>query len=162
MDEWVVWWMHDGWVVGWMDGCMAGWMLGGCMMDGLVDAWMDKKVERSADSPGSVSPDTPLLPQSLHLPRPSPSLRRLSDHLSRFFRDSTWSLHRFISSKKLSSTSRVISNMAALKTVSMTPESWDWKCAIVSAITLIKRVVFPRKIIKLSVRTGTNEVISWH
>lgn len=119
----------------WMHACMHA----------CIDGWMDKKVEWGADSPGSFSPDTPLLPQSLHLPRPSPSLRRLSDHLSRFFRDSTCSLHRFISSKKLSSTSRVISNKAALKTVSMTPESWDWKFAIVSAITLIKRVVSPQK-----------------
>lgn len=92
-------------------------------------------------TPVSSSLDTRRLPQSLHRPRPSPSssLRRLSDHFSRFFRDSTCSLQRFISSKKPSSTSRVISYMAALKTVSMTPESWDWKVAIVSAITLIKR-----------------------
>lgn len=140
--------MHWCWMYACMVGCMCGWT--GACMHGWLRActdggWMDKKVEWSADSPGSFSPDTPLLSQSLHLPRPSPSFRRLSVHLSRFFRDSTCSLHRFISSKKLSSTSRVISNMAALKTVSMTPESWDWKFAIASAIALIKCVVFPRK-----------------
>lgn len=75
----------------------------------------------------SSSPDGPTLPHSMHLPRRSPSLsfRRPSDHFSRLFRDSTCSLHRVTSSRKLSSTSRVISYMAALKTVSMTPESWD-------------------------------------
>lgn len=155
MDE-----LMDAWMDGCVDGCMDGRMNG--WTDGCMHGWMDKKVEWGADSPGSFSPGTPLLPQSLHLPRPSPSSRRLSDHLSRFFRESTCSLHRFISSKKLSSTSRVISNMAALKTVSMTPESWDWKFAIFSAIALIKRLFFPGKIRKLSVQTGTNGVISGH
>lgn len=47
-------------------------------------------------------------------------------HCSLFFRVSTCSRLRDTSFTKLSSTSRVISNMAALNTVSMTPDSWDW------------------------------------
>lgn len=42
--------------------------------------------------------------------------------------------------------------MAALKTVSMTPESCDWKVAIVSAITLMKNY-FQKVFLKKKTRT---------
>lgn len=90
------------------------------------------------DLGSSPSLESPTRPQSTHLP-PSRSLsfRRVSDHLSRRFRDSTCSRLRVTSSKKLSSTRRVISYMAALKTVSITPESCDWKVTTASDITSV-------------------------
>ncbi len=76
--------------------------------------------------------DSPVRPQSWHrvfLPRShSLSLSRslLSDNCNLRFKTSTSCLRWPTSSRKLSSTSLVISNMADLRTVSMTTESWDW------------------------------------
>lgn len=94
----------------------------------------------SCNSPRTVSTgwlsslllESPVRPQSEHrifLPRShslSLSLSLLSDNCSLRFNTSTSCLRWPTSSRKLSSTSLVISNMADLRTVSMTTESWDW------------------------------------
>ena len=90
---------------------------------------------------GAFSVETPVFPQFTHCTRRtfSRSLCLLSDSCSLFFRDSTCSLLRDTSSRKLSSTSLVISNIAALKTVSITPDNWDWNVNITSDILARKR-----------------------
>lgn len=97
----------------------------------------------SGDISSVSSLHTRALSHSAHLTLVCWVLRLVSLHWSLFFRESTCSRLRDTSFTKLSSTRRVISNMAALKTVSMTPDSCDWnECMTSDILTSNVKLIF--------------------